>query len=53
VVLILVVAIAPVKSTIPPLHTLAALAEAEGVGGLVFTVAVIAVLAEGQPDDAI
>jgi hypothetical protein len=41
----------PVKSTVPPLQTPATLAEAVGVG-LGYTVAVIAVLEAGHPEEA-
>ena len=40
-----------VKSTVPPLQTPATLAAAVGVG-LAFTVAVIAVLVPGHPEEA-
>jgi hypothetical protein len=40
-----------VKSTLPPLQTPAALAAAVGVG-FAFTVAVIAVLTAGHPEEA-
>ena len=41
----------PVRSTVSPLHTPSTLADALGVG-LAFTVAVIAVLVPGHPDEA-